>query len=173
MSNKDTEKTGSGIGIRLRTIRKKLGIRQEELADRAGINRSYISNLENGRSSPTLDVLEKLAKGLGVRLIDFFPGGVVRSSLLEDENSAKQGKDTPFDPIHDEKHFEYDTEEIYNINPGLKDFLFDEDEMLLIQPTPDEVGFLKSIRFGRNFKPDKRLYRDALLAYRRRKKSGL
>jgi transcriptional regulator with XRE-family HTH domain len=171
MSNKQSKKSGSGIGFRIKTIRKKLGINQSELADRAGINRSYISYLENGRSSPTLEVLEKIAKGLSIGLVELFPGGVVKGSVLDNGDDSGQEKDIQNDRIHGEKHFEYDTEIVYDISPGLREFLNDEDEMMLTQPTNDEINFLKNIRFGRNFKPDIRLYRDALLGYRRRKKS--
>lgn len=37
---------------------------QEDLAHRAGVHRTYIGDLENGRKSPTLDVVESLARAL-------------------------------------------------------------------------------------------------------------
>ncbi|WP_100868566.1 helix-turn-helix domain-containing protein [Novosphingobium kunmingense] len=39
---------------------------QEEFADRAGIHRTYVSDLERGRRNPTITVVEKLAKPFGV-----------------------------------------------------------------------------------------------------------
>jgi transcriptional regulator with XRE-family HTH domain len=39
----------------------------QELSFRAGVDRSYVSQLENGHKSPTLDVLFLLAEALGVR----------------------------------------------------------------------------------------------------------
>ncbi|MCF7811341.1 helix-turn-helix domain-containing protein [bacterium] len=173
MSKKQSNKPVSGIGSRLKTIRKKLGMRQSELANRAGINRSYISYLENGRSSPTLEVIEKIAKGLGIGLVELFPDGVVKGSMLHQDDDPNIDGRKGYIQNQEDKHFEYDTELTYDLNPGLKEFLSDEDEMMLVQPTKDEVSFLKSIKFGRNFKPDKRLYREALLSYRRRLRSDL
>ena len=41
------------------------GISQEELADRAGVHTSYVSQLERGIKSPTLGVMIQLASALG------------------------------------------------------------------------------------------------------------
>ena len=40
------------------------------LAERAGISREYVRNLEAGRYDPTVGVLQKIAKALGVKLED-------------------------------------------------------------------------------------------------------
>jgi transcriptional regulator with XRE-family HTH domain len=53
------------IGRVLRTRREKLGISQEEVAERAGVDRSYVSILERGLKSPTLETLEKICAALG------------------------------------------------------------------------------------------------------------
>ena len=42
------------------------GLSQEELAHRAEIDRTYVSSLERCRYSATVDVIEKLARELGV-----------------------------------------------------------------------------------------------------------
>lgn len=139
--------TPSNLSEKIQSLRKKLGLNQGELADRAGINRSYLSQVENGHSSPTMEVVERIAQGLGVSIWTLLGGS-------------------------DEKHFTYDTDDVFESYQGLTDFLSDTDEMLLIQPTTEEVDALKGIRFSGNFRPDKRFYRDALLAYRRRSKSN-
>jgi len=38
---------------------------QEQLAERAGLDRTYVSGVERGRRNPTLDVLQRLANALG------------------------------------------------------------------------------------------------------------
>ncbi len=48
----------------LRRIRAELGWSQEDLADHAGLHRTYISGLEREVRNPTLAVLEKLATAL-------------------------------------------------------------------------------------------------------------
>lgn len=48
----------------LRLIRQSKRLSQEELAHLADIDRTYVSSLERGVYSPTLDVVERLAKAL-------------------------------------------------------------------------------------------------------------
>ena len=55
------------VGINLRRAREGLGVSQEELADLAGIHRTYISGVERGVRNPTIVVLEKIAKALKVK----------------------------------------------------------------------------------------------------------
>ena len=50
----------------LRIWRHARGLSQEELADRAGINRGYMSDLENGRYSATIVMIGKLAEALAI-----------------------------------------------------------------------------------------------------------
>ena len=52
----------------LRELRQQAGLSQEALADKAGLHRTYISQLERGLKSPTVDVLDALARALGVTL---------------------------------------------------------------------------------------------------------
>ena len=52
----------------LRKIRIENELSQEELADLAGLHRTYISQIERGLKSPSLRSLEQIANGLGVTL---------------------------------------------------------------------------------------------------------
>jgi transcriptional regulator with XRE-family HTH domain len=52
------------LGKVLAKCRITAGISQEELADRAGIHRTYVSQIERGLKSPTLAVLFKISKAL-------------------------------------------------------------------------------------------------------------
>jgi transcriptional regulator with XRE-family HTH domain len=54
------------LGPVLREARLAAGLTQEELSFAAGLDRTYISQLENDRKSPTVDVLFRLADALGV-----------------------------------------------------------------------------------------------------------
>ncbi|NOT95590.1 MAG: helix-turn-helix transcriptional regulator [Nitrospira sp.] len=45
-------------------LRKRLGISQEELAFRAEVHRTYISQLERGLKSPTLSMILRLSRAL-------------------------------------------------------------------------------------------------------------
>ncbi len=50
--------------------RSRLEITQEELARRAGLNRSYLAGIESGRRNISARTLEKLASALGVAAAD-------------------------------------------------------------------------------------------------------
>jgi len=66
------------VGENIKYYRTKLGMTQEELAERAGINRSYLASLERGRRNTTLKTVEMLAKALGVSTTDLVsPSGVL------------------------------------------------------------------------------------------------
>lgn len=54
--------------MRLKALRAKRGLTQKALAERAGISHGYLARLETARQDPSLTVLEKLAKALGVKL---------------------------------------------------------------------------------------------------------
>ncbi|MDU2558406.1 MAG: helix-turn-helix transcriptional regulator [Anaerococcus prevotii] len=54
--------------------RKLQNLTQEELAKKTGINQADISKLENGTRNPTINLLKRLAEGLGMDLkIEFVP----------------------------------------------------------------------------------------------------
>ena len=56
------------LGRKIRKERKRIGLTQEEVADKVGISRVYVGYIEQGRHAPSLEVLEKIAKALKVRL---------------------------------------------------------------------------------------------------------
>lgn len=61
------------LGRNVRRLREAKGWSQEDYADRAGIHRTYVSDIERGQRNPTITVVEKLAAPLEVvsgRLLD-------------------------------------------------------------------------------------------------------
>jgi transcriptional regulator with XRE-family HTH domain len=60
------------VAKNLRRLRHAKGLSQEELADRAEINRNYVGMLEREEHAATTDMLEKLAQVLDVDPIEFF-----------------------------------------------------------------------------------------------------
>ncbi len=52
------------FGQEVARLRKRLGISQEELAFRAEVHRTYISQIERGLKSPTLNVILKLSRAM-------------------------------------------------------------------------------------------------------------
>ncbi len=49
----------------IRKLREERGMSQEDLADKADLDRTYISSLERRRYAATIDVVDKLARALG------------------------------------------------------------------------------------------------------------
>ena len=60
------------VATNLRRLRHAKSMAQEELADRAGINRNYVGMLEREQHSATVDMLEKLAEVLEADPVEFF-----------------------------------------------------------------------------------------------------
>jgi transcriptional regulator with XRE-family HTH domain len=53
------------FGLAVRHLREQHGWTQEQLADEAGINRSYLGEIERASSVPSLAIIGKLALALG------------------------------------------------------------------------------------------------------------
>ena len=60
------------VARNLRRMRRERGLSQEELADRAEINRNYVGMLEREENAATVDMLEQLATVLDVDPAQFF-----------------------------------------------------------------------------------------------------
>lgn len=76
------------IGERLRYLRKRNNLTQEELAEKAGLNSSYIGSVERGDRNISIETLEKLIHGLNVTPAEMFQLHEidVLSSNLEDSH---------------------------------------------------------------------------------------
>lgn len=60
--------TPASLGAALRHYRQQAGLSQAELAERAGLNRTYLSELEQGRETEQVKRILRLLKQLGVRM---------------------------------------------------------------------------------------------------------
>ena len=58
------------VGRNVRRIRLRVGLTQEQFAERSGFSQQYISGLEKGRRNPTIVTIYELAKALGVTHMD-------------------------------------------------------------------------------------------------------
>jgi transcriptional regulator with XRE-family HTH domain len=64
---------GGIVARNIRRLREERGLTQEELAARIRINRNYVGMIERQENSPTVAMLERIAKALGIepaRLFD-------------------------------------------------------------------------------------------------------
>ena len=60
------------VARNVRRIRLERGLSQEELADLVGISRNYVGMIERRENSPTVVMIERLAKALKVDPVQFF-----------------------------------------------------------------------------------------------------
>ncbi len=60
------------IGQRIRVLRKDIGLSQEALALKAEVDRTYVTDVENGRRNVSVEILERLIKALNVSIAEFF-----------------------------------------------------------------------------------------------------
>lgn len=60
------------ISENIKVLRKRLGWSQEFLAERTGVSAPYITQIEVGKRTPSLDIVEKLASALGVEYKTLF-----------------------------------------------------------------------------------------------------
>ncbi len=60
------------VGQRIRTLRKELDLSQEALALKAEVDRTYVTDVENGRRNVSIVILERLIKALEVSITEFF-----------------------------------------------------------------------------------------------------
>jgi transcriptional regulator with XRE-family HTH domain len=74
-TNKATGAAGQSpdlIGKRVRSIRRRAGVTLEQLADRTGLNKGYLSRIESGEKSPSIATLLKLSTELKVPTSQLF-----------------------------------------------------------------------------------------------------
>jgi len=60
------------VGERIRILRLKKGISQEQLALSSNVNVSYMSQLERGQGNATVETLRKIASALDINIVDLF-----------------------------------------------------------------------------------------------------
>lgn len=79
----DIKKT---FGASIRSLRNLLGISQEELAERADLHRTYVSDVERGTRNLSLESIERLAHALDVSVSALFPQAELRAGGMVARN---------------------------------------------------------------------------------------
>jgi len=60
------------LGESLRYYRKRVGLSQEKLAEKAELSTVFISHIERGAENVSVDALARITKALGIQLRDLF-----------------------------------------------------------------------------------------------------
>lgn len=83
---------GSLLGVWVRQTRLQQGMSQRELADAAGLSRSYVCDIERGRGNePSLNTLDKLAGALGASRSDLMKAsGLIDKALIPRESEEER-----------------------------------------------------------------------------------
>jgi len=81
------------IGQKIKTLRLGSDLTQEELANRAGLTKGFISQLENDQTSIQIDSLSDIIEALGMTLSDFFSDNDdIKAVYSPDERVSIDGK---------------------------------------------------------------------------------
>ena len=89
-SNRDS---GNALGEWIKSTRLAQGVSQREIADRAGLSRSYVCDIEHGRSSkPSFECLERIAKALGVDRTDVLRMAGILDPVKAPEENIRERK---------------------------------------------------------------------------------
>ena len=77
------------VGKRIKIVRQRDGLTQDQLAEQVGLSPKYISGIERGVENPTMDILLRVAKVLRAELYDLFLFG----ESEESEKALRKGID--------------------------------------------------------------------------------
>jgi transcriptional regulator with XRE-family HTH domain len=74
------------LGVRIKELRKRTGLSQDQLAEHVGIEAKYLSRIEVGKRQPSFETLENIADSLHVEMKELFD-----FSHLDKEATSKKG----------------------------------------------------------------------------------
>lgn len=81
------------LGAKLKDMRQRKGLTQEELADRCELTKGYISQLENDLTSPSIATLIELLSALGSNLSEFFKEESEEKIVFSNEEYSEKQSD--------------------------------------------------------------------------------
>ncbi len=76
------------VSRNIKYLRKKLGWSQELLAEKTGVSSPYITQIENGKRTPSLDIVEKLANAFGIEYKILFENNI-KDELQNSQDFSK------------------------------------------------------------------------------------
>jgi len=85
----DDDEIAPAVGANLRRLRSKRGLSLERLSQRAGVSRAMLSQIELGQSAPTINVLWKISRALGVTFSALITRGTDHGPRVLSPTTAK------------------------------------------------------------------------------------
>ena len=80
------------LGSRIKSLRKQAGLTISQLAEMAAMDSGFLNYIENGKKSPSLDTLGKIAKALNVSMAEIFSTNTFKPENAFDHQVANQVK---------------------------------------------------------------------------------
>lgn len=80
------------LGLNLRAARLRKGLSQESLANEAGVAMNYVSGIERGVHNPTVMVLHRLARAVGIPEAKLFAPVSGRDSLAKNLTPGRKAQ---------------------------------------------------------------------------------
>ena len=82
------------IGSKIKSLRLKCNLTQEELADRCELSKSFISQLENDYTSPSIETLNDIVTALGTNLKHFFDDKQEKIVFAKEDHFQREDEDS-------------------------------------------------------------------------------
>jgi transcriptional regulator with XRE-family HTH domain len=89
-SDTDNGSCVPAVGVNLRRLRTRRGLSLERLAQKSDVSRAMLSQVELGRSAPTINVLWKIARALGVTFSALLSSNLDSGPVVMRESAAKR-----------------------------------------------------------------------------------
>ena len=93
---------GEALGRTIKVLRTDQGLERRDLAERAGISYSYITEIENGNKPPSSSVLNPIAEALGVRMSELIHLAEGRMDAQSSERSLLSAREESVDSARSE-----------------------------------------------------------------------
>lgn len=97
------------LGTKLKSIRKDRGYSLEDLARRTGFSKSFLSQIENGKNSPSIASLKKITQALEISIGEMF-----QADRGDQVYFLKKADRTPFEVVKDQVIFEFGASKVPN-----------------------------------------------------------
>jgi transcriptional regulator with XRE-family HTH domain len=84
----------TALGERIKRLRGERDLQQRQLAEKAGLTPSMVSQIESGRLSPSLNTLGKIASAFGVPIAALFDGKPAGSIVISHKRTTRSSRST-------------------------------------------------------------------------------
>lgn len=88
------------LGEKIKKMREAAGLNQKEVAERGGVDQGMLSKIENRGQNPSLEILRRIASGLGCSVADLLPDDMRRPQRASPTKATKSSAARPAKATH-------------------------------------------------------------------------